>query len=224
MCVEKCGTRQKKFWCYIKTSLYKLFPTFHTPHTFFTLFTMPKEYKAKDGKVYKMRVGTRAQVWHGTAFKTSGNVEKKGLTMKNGRIISRKRQELGKKSFANMDPETKAIFMKNAQEKRFKPGAKRKAPAGGKKETAPKKKAAAKKAAAKKAAPKKAPAKKAPAKKTTKKAPAKKTTKKAPAKKTTKKAPAKKAPAKKKAAPKKAPAKKATKKKAAPKKAPTKKK
>ena len=60
--------------------------------------------KGSDGKyhigskVYDMLVGSRAQVHHGTAYKTSG-----GLTMgdlvknKNGRIVSRKVQATAKK-------------------------------------------------------------------------------------------------------------------------------
>jgi hypothetical protein len=37
-----------------------------------------------------MTVGTRAQVWHGTADKTSGGLRKSDLIMKNGRIKSKK--------------------------------------------------------------------------------------------------------------------------------------
>ena len=37
-----------------------------------------------------MTVGTRAQVWHGTADKTSGGLIKSDLIMKNGRIKSKK--------------------------------------------------------------------------------------------------------------------------------------
>ena len=37
-----------------------------------------------------MVVGTRAQVWHGTADRTSGGLKKSDLVMKNGRIKSKK--------------------------------------------------------------------------------------------------------------------------------------
>ena len=37
-----------------------------------------------------MVVGTRAQVWHGTADRTSGGLRKSDLVMKNGRIKSKK--------------------------------------------------------------------------------------------------------------------------------------
>ena len=37
-----------------------------------------------------MTVGTRAQVWHGTADRTAGGLTKKDLFMKNGRIRSKR--------------------------------------------------------------------------------------------------------------------------------------
>ena len=43
--------------------------------------------------------GTRAEVWHGTAKKTSGGLEKaKLMKNKHGRIVSRKKVALAKKS------------------------------------------------------------------------------------------------------------------------------
>ncbi len=43
-------------------------------------------------------VGSRAQVWHGTAKKTSGGLTKKDLKKtKDGRIVSRKKSEAMKK-------------------------------------------------------------------------------------------------------------------------------
>jgi hypothetical protein len=36
-----------------------------------------------------MVVGTRAQVFHGTADKTAGGLEKKGLILKDGRVVSK---------------------------------------------------------------------------------------------------------------------------------------
>ena len=46
-------------------------------------------------------VGSRAQVWHGTAEKTSGGLKKKDLTMnKKGAIVSKKKQLLGKKLYS----------------------------------------------------------------------------------------------------------------------------
>jgi hypothetical protein len=44
------------------------------------------------GKSYNKLTGSRAQVWHNTAYKTSGNLTKKNLVKnKSGRIVSRKK-------------------------------------------------------------------------------------------------------------------------------------
>ena len=49
-------------------------------------------------KSYDMLIGTRAQVWHGTAFKTSGGLTKTHLLQnKNGRIVSRSKHSQAKK-------------------------------------------------------------------------------------------------------------------------------
>ena len=45
---------------------------------------------------YAMLEGSRAQVWHGTAYKTSGGLKKADLKMHNGRIVSKKKSELAK--------------------------------------------------------------------------------------------------------------------------------
>jgi len=48
-------------------------------------------------------IGTRAQVWHGTAKKTSGGLTKKHLMMnKHGRIVSRRKHASGKKSIKHL--------------------------------------------------------------------------------------------------------------------------
>ena len=47
--------------------------------------------------------GTRAQVWHGTAKKTSGGLTKQRLMMnKRGRIVSKKKHALGKKTIKHL--------------------------------------------------------------------------------------------------------------------------
>jgi hypothetical protein len=47
--------------------------------------------------------GSKAQVWHGTAKKTSGGLTKKQLMKnKHGRIVSRKKHSLGKKSIKHL--------------------------------------------------------------------------------------------------------------------------
>lgn len=45
-----------------------------------------------------MVVGTRAQVWHGTADRTSGGLKKVDLVMKNGRIKSKRASRSAKKN------------------------------------------------------------------------------------------------------------------------------
>ena len=47
--------------------------------------------------------GSRAQVWHGTAEKTTGGLVKSHLMMnKHGRIVSKKKHALGKKSIKHL--------------------------------------------------------------------------------------------------------------------------
>jgi hypothetical protein len=47
--------------------------------------------------------GTRAQVWHGTAKKTSGGLTKSNLMKnKHGRIVSRRKHASGKKTIKNL--------------------------------------------------------------------------------------------------------------------------
>ena len=50
------------------------------------------------GKSFEMLIGTRAQVWHGTAYKTSGGLTKSHIMQnKNGRIVSRSKHASAKK-------------------------------------------------------------------------------------------------------------------------------
>ena len=50
------------------------------------------------GKTYKILEGSRAQVYHNTAYKTAGGLTKKDLHMnKNGRIVSMKKHKTAKK-------------------------------------------------------------------------------------------------------------------------------
>jgi len=51
------------------------------------------------GHGYEMLEGSRAQVMHGTAYKTSGGLKKTDLLQnKNGRIVSRKKHSTAKKN------------------------------------------------------------------------------------------------------------------------------
>lgn len=55
-------------------------------------------HSTKGGKEHEMLVGSRAQVWHGTAYKTSGGLKKSDLLMnKNGRIVSKSKHNTAKK-------------------------------------------------------------------------------------------------------------------------------
>ena len=48
-------------------------------------------------------VGSKLKVWHGTAHHTSGGLQKKDLMRtKKGRIVSRKKHALGRKSLKNL--------------------------------------------------------------------------------------------------------------------------
>lgn len=48
-------------------------------------------------------VGTKAQVWHGTAKKTSGGLTRKDLMKtKKGRIVSKKKHAAGKKALKRL--------------------------------------------------------------------------------------------------------------------------
>lgn len=50
------------------------------------------------GKTYEQLIGTRAQVWHGTAFKTSGGLTKTDLVKnKGGRIVSKAKHNSAKR-------------------------------------------------------------------------------------------------------------------------------
>ena len=51
-----------------------------------------------NGKVFEKLIGSRAQVWHGTAKKTSGGLTKAALMKnKHGRIVSRKKHNTAKR-------------------------------------------------------------------------------------------------------------------------------
>ena len=50
------------------------------------------------GKRYEQLIGSRAQVWHSTAYKTAGDLTKDKLMMnKHGRIVSKKKHTTAKR-------------------------------------------------------------------------------------------------------------------------------
>ena len=65
-------------------------------------------------------IGSRAEVFHGTADKTSGGLEKKDLLMKDGRIVSKAASKAAKKSLKK-NPKFK-VFVDLAKEKSAKKG------------------------------------------------------------------------------------------------------
>jgi hypothetical protein len=64
--------------------------------------TMPKMVMPKMTGGAMPAVGSKAQVWHGTARHTSGGLTKKDLMKHKGRIISRRKHALGKKALKNL--------------------------------------------------------------------------------------------------------------------------
>lgn len=51
-----------------------------------------------NGKTFEKLIGSRAQVWHETAYKTSGGLTRFDLTMnKHGRVVSMKKHRTAKK-------------------------------------------------------------------------------------------------------------------------------
>lgn len=59
---------------------------------------------------FKKRVGSRAEVWHGTARQTSGGLRKEHLMKnKSGRLVSIKKHKQGKEAFSKnkLQPLTK---------------------------------------------------------------------------------------------------------------------
>jgi len=65
---------------------------------------MPIHSKSSDGKyhinggVYELLLGTRAQVWHKTAYKTTGGLKKMDLLQTTkGRIVSKSKHTTAKK-------------------------------------------------------------------------------------------------------------------------------
>lgn len=75
-------------------------------------------------------IGTRAQVWHGTAKKTSGGLTKSHLMKnKHGRIVSRKKHASGKKTIKHL--RKLGYIAKKGQFKLFHKGHKSKKMRGG---------------------------------------------------------------------------------------------
>lgn len=76
------------------------------------------KYSRKSTQSGLLRKGSKAQVWHGTASKTSGGLTKSDLTISasSGKIVSRKQQAHGKKIYRMKKVQT-AFLKKQAQMK-----------------------------------------------------------------------------------------------------------
>ncbi len=75
-------------------------------------------------------VGTRAQVWHGTAKKTSGGLTKTNLMKnKHGRIVSKRKHASGKKTIKHL--KKLGYVAKKGQFKLFRKGHKSRKMRGG---------------------------------------------------------------------------------------------
>jgi hypothetical protein len=61
----------------------------------FCIMTLSSSKKA--GSSFPQLIGSRAQVWHGTAYKTTGGLTKRDLMMSHGRVVSRKKHFTAKK-------------------------------------------------------------------------------------------------------------------------------
>ena len=62
---------------------------------------------------FQVNVGSRRQVWNGTAKQTDGGLMKSDLVLKNGRIKSRRAVAAAEARFNNMSPSVRAKFEAN---------------------------------------------------------------------------------------------------------------
>ena len=63
----------------------------------FSHFVIMKHLTKTVGRNFDQLIGSRAQVWHGTAYKTTGGLTKSNLMMSHGRIVSLKKHKTAKK-------------------------------------------------------------------------------------------------------------------------------
>ena len=57
-------------------------------------------YTGPDGREYVRKVGTRQEVFDEVCFCTSGKLKKGDFILKNNKIVSKRRSQMGKKRFA----------------------------------------------------------------------------------------------------------------------------
>lgn len=65
---------------------------------------VPRNNKGRfAAKTFKNTIGSRAEVFHGSSLRTAGGLKKEDLVKnKHGRIVSRKKQELGRNSIKRL--------------------------------------------------------------------------------------------------------------------------
>ena len=56
-------------------------------------------YTGPNGREYVRKIGTRQEVFDEVCFCTSGKLEKKDFILKNNKIVSKRRSQMGKKRF-----------------------------------------------------------------------------------------------------------------------------
>ena len=57
-----------------------------------------------EGTVYVRKYGNRREVWDGTAYMTSGKLQKVDIELKGGKLISKRRSQRGKERFKAKNP------------------------------------------------------------------------------------------------------------------------
>ena len=68
---------------------------------------------------YERKFGTRSEVWEGTAKQTRGKLQKGDLVMsRSGRIVSKRKSELAKKSYAAYGFKPRAAAAPSKQKKK----------------------------------------------------------------------------------------------------------
>ena len=91
-----------------------------------------------NGKTFDMLEGSRAQVWHETAYKTAGGLTRFNLVMnKHGRVVSKKKHDTAKKEkrlqkHGYFTKKGKFGYVKKSVKKTSKKGGRKTAKKGGK--------------------------------------------------------------------------------------------
>jgi hypothetical protein len=72
-----------------------------------------------NGRVFERLVGSRAQVWHETAYKTTGGLTRMDLVMnKHGRVVSAKKHKTAKHGYTAKKGKFGAVKLASAHKSR----------------------------------------------------------------------------------------------------------